>query len=94
MNHHHDNDMPDPEALKEVLAVVADKVPELLAKLSDLLYSPEAAKKYSQSIAIFYKELKEAGMAEGEAFELTKQYMSTLNIGSNIGQIVKEHHHD
>ncbi len=32
-------------------------------------------------MAIFYKELKAAGMTDEQAFELTKQYMSTLNIG-------------
>ena len=79
--HRHD-DMPDPEKIKEILDVVADKVPGLLRELSGLLYSPESAKQYAQAAAIFYKELKNAGMSEKEAYELTSQYLSTLNLGT------------
>jgi hypothetical protein len=78
--HRHD-EMPDPEKIKEILDVVADRVPGLLRELSSLLYSPESAKQYAQAAAIFYKELKNAGMSESEAYELTSQYLSTLNLG-------------
>jgi hypothetical protein len=76
----HDN-MPDPEKIKEILDVVAEKVPGLLRELSNILYSPSSAKQYAEAAAIFYKELKSAGMSESEAYELTSQYLSTLNIG-------------
>lgn len=84
MNHHegHGSDhMPDPQKIKEILDVVAEKVPGLLRELSNILYSPTSAKQYAEAAAIFYKELKSAGMSEGEAYELTSQYLSTLNIG-------------
>ena len=80
-DHGHDHDMPDPEKIKEILDVVAEKVPGLLRELSGLLYSPESAKQYAQAAATFYKELKNAGMSESEAYELTSQYLSTLNLG-------------
>ena len=84
MNKH--EGMPDPEKIKEILDVVSEKVPGLLRELSDLLYSPKSAKQYAEAAAIFYKELKEAGMTDEQAFELTSQYLSTLNLGQMMGK--------
>ena len=85
--------MPDPEKIKEILDVVGEKIPGLLKELSDLLYSPKNAKQYAEAAATFYKELKAAGMTDEQAFDLTRQYLSTLNIGKAIGNIGK-HAHD
>lgn len=85
--------MPDPEKIKEILDVVAEKIPGLLKELSSLLYGPESAKKYAQAAAIFYKELKAAGMNDEQAYELTQQYMSTLNLGQMIKGFGHENHH-
>lgn len=79
MSHH--EEMPDPEKIKDILNVVSDKVPDLLKQLSEILYSPDQAKNFGESVSTFYNKLKEAGMDDKQAFELTKQYMSTLNIG-------------
>ncbi len=73
--------MPDPEKIKEILNVVSEKIPGLLKELSGVLYGPDQAKRFGVAVAIFYKELKTAGMTDEQAFELTRQYMSTLNIG-------------
>ena len=81
MNKH--EGMPDPEKIKEILD---EKVPKLLREFSDLLYSPKSAKQYAEAAAIFYKELKEAGMTDDQAFELTSQYLSTLNLGKMMGK--------
>lgn len=89
VNIEHDNDIPNPERIKEILAVVSDKVPDLLTKISDVLYGPEQAKKYAKAISIFYKDLKDGGMTEDQAFELTKRYMSTLNIAGTFGDALK-----
>lgn len=93
MNKHrngHSSDMPDPEDIKEILNVISEKVPGLLEKLSDVLYSTDQAKKFGKAAAIFYKELKGTGMSDREIFELTRQYMSTLNIGGIVGKMA--HH--
>ncbi len=79
--HGHDGGIPDPEKIKEILDVVQEKVPSLLKELSEVLYSPAQAKNFGVSVATFYKELKAAGMSDEEAFQLTQQYMSTLNFG-------------
>ena len=80
MNKH--EEMPDPEKIKEILNIVSEKIPGLLRELSGLLYGTESAKNYAQAAALFYKELRNAGMTEEQAFELTTQYMSTLNLGN------------
>jgi len=82
MNKH--EGMPDPEKIKEILNVVSEKVPGLLKELSGVLYGPDSAKKYAAAAATFYKELKNAGMTDEQAFELTRQYMSTLNLGQMV----------
>jgi hypothetical protein len=97
MNHHNedwhgDHGMPDPQKIKEILDVVAEKVPGLLKELSSILYSPQSAKQYAEAAATFYKELKNAGMSEKEAYELTSQYLSTLNIGRMMKGF--SHNHD
>lgn len=84
--------MPDPEKIKEILNVVSDKVPGLLRELSKIIYGPEEAKQYGISVATFYKELIDAGMTDKQAFELTRQYMSTLNIGQMMKGFGKHEH--
>jgi hypothetical protein len=90
MNNH--EGMPDPEKIKEILDVVSEKIPGLLKQLSELLYGPKSAKQYAEAAAIFYKELKSAGMTDEQAFELTRQYMSTLNLGNLMGRAMKHDH--
>jgi hypothetical protein len=92
MNMSNHEGMPDPEKIKEILDVVSEKIPGLLKQLSELLYGAKSAKQYAEAAAIFYKELKGAGMTDEQAFELTRQYMSTLNLGNIMGRMAKDHH--
>ena len=82
---HNGDDMPDPKVIGELLDVVAERVPKLLTDISDVFYGEGRAKQYAVSVATFYKELKDAGMSDEEAFSLTQQYMSALNVGQTIG---------
>ena len=75
------DDMPDPEKIKDILKAVGEEVPALLNAIKDVLYSPESARQFAQSIGSFYTELKKQGIAEEMAVELTEKYASTLNIG-------------
>jgi len=88
MNNH--EGMPDPEKIKEILDVVTQKIPGLLRELSDLLYGPKSAKQFAEAAATFYKELKSAGMTDAQAFELTRQYLSTLNLGNIMGRFTQQ----
>jgi hypothetical protein len=82
-------EIPDSKQIKEILDVVSEKVPDLLKELSGVLYSPEQAKKFGLAGAIFYKELKAAGMTDDQAYTLTQQYMSTMSLGSTIKDIAR-----
>jgi hypothetical protein len=88
--HSHDG-MPDPEKIKEILDVVSEKIPGLLKELSEILYGPKNAKQYAEAAATFYKELKKSGMSEDQAFELTRQYLSTLNLGKMMSGFRNSH---
>lgn len=80
-----------PEQIKEILGTVSEKIPDLLEKLGDVLYSKENAAKYADAIAQFYKSLIEAGMDPEQAFKLTEKYMSSLSPLSSMGRIFKGH---
>ena len=93
-NGHHDHGMPDPEQIKEILDVVSDRVPDLLKKLSEVLYGEDQAKKFGKAVAIFYNELKDTGMTNEQIFALTQAYMSNLNLGSMISKVGKDMGHE
>lgn len=76
----------DAEEVKEILTVVSEKIPALLNSLADVLYGREQAKKYGEAVAGFYKTLKDSGMTDEQAFDLTQKYMSAMNLGDLIGQ--------
>ncbi len=84
MGEHHT----DAEEVKEILGVVSEKVPALLNSLTDVLYGKTSAEKYGLAVAGFYKTLKDSGMTDEQAFRLTEQYMSSLNLGKIIEQAV------
>jgi hypothetical protein len=81
--------MPEPEKIKELLDMVSERIPNLLKKLGDVLYSEDQAHTFGKAVAIFYNELKDTGMTQEQIFELTKAYMSTLNMGNMMGQMGK-----
>jgi hypothetical protein len=81
-----------PEDIKEILDVVAEKIPDLLEKLSDILYSQENAVKYGDAVATFYKRLIDAGMDNDQAFQLTEKYMSSLSPMSAMSDAMSKRH--
>lgn len=82
-----------PDEVNKILETVSDKIPELMDKLSDVLYSKDNATKYGDAIASFYKTLIEAGMDPEQAFALTEKYMSSLSPFSAMGNVFKDHGH-
>ncbi|MFQ6051767.1 MAG: hypothetical protein ACE5K4_08745 [Candidatus Hydrothermarchaeota archaeon] len=89
-------EMHDPRKAKEMFDVVSEKIPEIVGSLIDSLYNEERATKTAKAVAAFYKELKEGGMSDEQAFELTKEYTSNLSLkkmrkGIGFKQHFKEH---
>lgn len=69
-----------PEEIAALLEAVSDKLPKLVEKLLDSLYSPEAGMKMGRAAAEFRKALVEGGIPEAEATEMTKQYLATMSL--------------
>lgn len=88
----------DAKELKELLEAVSTEIPKLLESVSNTLYRTENAEVLAKSVATFYKQMKEAGMDDKKAFELTQQYMSNYSLGgmisSAIGGAAKRKEHD
>ncbi len=76
----------DAEKFKDILNTVGEKIPSLLNGLTDSIYGKEASAKFGAAVANFYKTLKDSGMTDEQAFKLTEQYMSSLNMGGLIAK--------
>jgi hypothetical protein len=87
----HEHGDTDAKEVREILDVVGEKIPKLLNDLTDVLYGKEQSQKYGTAVAGFYKSLKDAGMTDQQAFQLTQQYMGTLNIGNAIATAIGNH---
>mgnify|MGYP000448044919 CR=1 FL=1 len=66
------------EEVREILDVVADRVPALLRGLRDVLYSKDAAENMAEAVATFYKKLVEAGIPKEDALDMARGYMINL----------------
>lgn len=62
----------------EMLDLVAEKLPNLIREMYQILYSEEGAVTMSKAVGTFYKNLVEAGMDKRDALYLTQEYMGTL----------------
>jgi hypothetical protein len=82
------DEMPDAEQLREIFSVLTDSVPKLLDSVTKVLYGAQEGTKFGESVAAFYKALKDAGMSNEQAFELTKDYMSNLSLGGMLKNVV------
>ncbi len=78
----------DAEELKEILAVVSAEIPKLLTAISESIFSPGQTEQYAQAVADFYKSLREAGMDEKQAFELTQRFMDRTNFAAMIQEVI------
>jgi hypothetical protein len=76
----------DAQQMKEIMTFFSEKVPALLNSLADVLYGRDNAKKYGEAVAGFYKALKDSGMTDEQSYELTKTYMSAMNLPGMIGE--------
>ncbi len=68
----------NPEDIAELLDVISDRIPALIKGLMNSFFSPEAAANMGKAVAEFRKTLIEGGIPEGEAMEMTREYLRTL----------------
>jgi hypothetical protein len=78
MNEHRHEQMPKPEEISAILAIVSKEIPGLVKGILNSFFSPEAAADVGKAVATFYKNLKEGGIPEEQALAMTKDYLGTL----------------
>ncbi len=78
----------DAEEVKEILSVVSTEIPKLLSAISDTLFNAEQTEQYAKAVADFYKNIKEAGMNDEQAFLLTQQFMDKTNFAAMIQDVL------
>lgn len=76
------NDIPVKE-IGELMDMMSGKLPGLLREIMQTMFSEEGATNMSRAVAIFYKNLVEAGMEKSDAMHLTQEYMATLKTLGN-----------
>lgn len=78
----------EPEEIKDILNFIGEKLPVLLDDLTNAIYGKEASTKFGSAVSNFYRTLKDSGMTDEQAFKLTEQYMSSLNLGGTIAKAI------
>lgn len=84
-------DIKDIEELKKVLEIVGEKVPPLISGLLNSVLNKQNAEDYAKQVSAFYKELKESGMSEENAMELTRSFMESRDPMTLIKKIIKDY---
>ena len=82
------SDKTDAKEVKEIMEVVSVEIPKLLESISNVIYKPENTESMGKAIASFYKQMKDAGMDDKQAFALTQQYMKSFSLGGMISSAI------
>lgn len=80
----------DAEELREILGAVQETIPQLIGSLVKSIYSPEVAKNIAESVGILYTNLKKQGIPDDLALEMTRSYMSILDIKDLISEGISQ----
>jgi hypothetical protein len=90
MNNEHNHQIPTEEEMRGIFKVLGEEVPGLLEKLTKILYGVKESEDFGKAVGNFYKALKEAGMSNEQAFQLTQDYMGNMNLGRTFGSWGKQ----
>ncbi|MBU1158576.1 MAG: hypothetical protein KKE24_04475 [Candidatus Thermoplasmatota archaeon] len=77
-----------PQEIKELLQVVGTEIPKLVESIMKTMYNAENAESMAKGVAQFYKSMKDAGMDEKQAYDLTQQFMASFSLGGIISKAV------
>lgn len=72
------HEMPKPEEISAIMAVVSKEIPSLVKGILDAFFSPQAAADMGKAVASFYKNLRDGGIPEEQAISMTKDYLGTI----------------
>jgi len=74
------------EEVKEILSAVSTEIPVLIKNIIASVFSEEAGRSMGKAAGAFYKELKDSGMPEKLALQMTEDYMKTF---TGLGDLFK-----
>lgn len=66
------------EEISQIFDLMGQKLPELMETIKNTLYSEAAGRDLGKAVGGFYQELLASGLAQEEAFAMTKEYMGAL----------------
>ncbi|MCK4478591.1 hypothetical protein KAU88_08725 [Candidatus Bathyarchaeota archaeon] len=75
------------EEIKEILSVVSTEIPALIKNIIASVFSEEAGRNMGKAAGAFYKELKDSGMPDNLALQMTEDYMKTF---TGLGDLFKQ----
>jgi len=70
--------LPEAEELGEILDVINEKAPGIIAAIRDIIFSEEAGRDFGKAVGAFYKELVSSGIPSDEALKMAKDYIGSL----------------
>jgi len=73
-----EKETPPAEDLGQVLDVISEKAPGILAAIRDAVFSEEAGRSFGKAVGAFYKELVDAGIPAEEAVKMSRNYIVSL----------------
>ncbi|NLD35111.1 MAG: hypothetical protein GX653_09410 [Clostridiales bacterium] len=76
MNSHENKS--DAQSISEILESVGDKIPKLITGVMNSFYTKEAGTSMGQAVGAYYRELVDAGIPQGAALEMTKEFSFSL----------------
>ncbi|MGW8289453.1 MAG: hypothetical protein ACWGNP_04185 [Candidatus Bathyarchaeia archaeon] len=74
------------ENVKEILGVVSSEIPSMIKSILSSVFSEEAGRNMGKAAAAYYKELKDGGLPEPVAVQMTQDYMRTF---TSIGEMMR-----
>ncbi|MFX1491340.1 MAG: hypothetical protein ACFFBU_03715 [Promethearchaeota archaeon] len=77
---------PDSEEFRDIMEAVQETIPQLISQLVQSIYSPEVAKSIAESVGTLYQSLKKQGLPEEMVLEMTRNYMSIMDIKDLISE--------
>ena len=78
------------QEIKEIFGALNEAIPKLISGVIGSVYNPEAAGNMAASIGRFYSKLKEEGIPEDVALDMTKKFVGALDFEKMMNLVSDE----
>ena len=83
-------DVSDAQEIKEIFGALNESIPKLISGVIGSVYNPEAAENMAASIGRFYTKLKEEGIPDEMALDMTKKFVGALDFEKMMNLVSDE----